>query len=102
MTHSTTHTPGPWKFSGPVDSVGITIWRSDGAGKGYKRIARNVSPGDAALIAHAWAIPQLVEALVSSKVYYKSLTRNDVIANEPKSLLDKINAALAAVKEGKP
>ena len=54
-------TPGPWKYAKAKKSVGILIYRNDGAGINHVRICRNViTESDAALIA---AAPDLLEAL---------------------------------------
>lgn len=90
------HTPKPWKVDRGMGGGNIMIYE-DGPPK------RNLVIGTATedfieLACKPWAIPQLVEAL--------KLTRNCVLEGVDHRLrigiLREVDAALAAVEEGKP
>ncbi len=71
MKTETKHTPGEWKIGESTPIVGITIWRSDGEGKNYRRICRNVACiEDARLIR---AAPELLENLRTVTALAESL-----------------------------
>ena len=85
----------PWKVAPATKSVGITVWRSDGDGKNYARICRNVrSEDDARLIAEA---PALVDILLDFMELVEATepeerSEEDLLLKDAYEIIKKIGA----------